>query len=154
MRLLDLLRDQDGLVRHDQALGLGMSYSAIDRRVSSGEWDVVHPRVYRAADHPPSPRGKLRAAALWAGENATLIGHAAASWWGLTDREPDDLTVAVGATGNHTTPPGIVAVRRNVAAVDRIVEDGVWVTRRSFAALEAAVALGLIEGSRLLDRAL
>jgi hypothetical protein len=64
MKLLQLLRRQDGLVRYDQARRLGMSPAAIDRRVDSGEWLVVHPRVYLAATHDLTPRAKLRAAAL------------------------------------------------------------------------------------------
>lgn len=141
-------------MRHDQALDLGMSHSAIGRRVASGEWLVVHPRVYRAAAHAVTPRGVLRAGALWAGEDATMIGHAAAFWWKLTDRQPDRAAFAVGPAGGHMTPSGLVAVRRRVDPIDRSCEDGVWVTRRSFAALEAAVTLGLVEGARLLDRAL
>jgi very-short-patch-repair endonuclease len=131
-----------------------MSPAAIGRRVSSGEWLEVHPRVYLAATHDLTPRTALRAGALWAGDGATLVGHAAAAWWGLTDRRPDTITVAVGPDGGHTPPPGIRAVRRSVDWSDREKVDGVWVVRRSFAALEAAASLGLVEGARLLDRAL
>jgi hypothetical protein len=152
--LLELLRAQDGLVRHDQARDLGMSPAAIGRRVSSDEWLEIHPRVYLSATHVLTPRVSLRAAALWAGDAATLIGHAAAAWWDLSDRRPSTIAIAVGPTGGHIAPPGIRAVRRAVGIFDREKVDGVWVVRRSFAALEAATELGLVEGARLLDRAL
>ncbi|HSK59156.1 MAG TPA: type IV toxin-antitoxin system AbiEi family antitoxin domain-containing protein [Actinomycetospora sp.] len=154
MTLLQLLRRQDGLVRHDQARRLGLSPAAIGRRVDSEEWLVVHPRVYLVATHDLTPRARVRAGALWAGEGATLIGHAGAAWWDLTDRRPETIAIAVGPTAGHTAPPGIRAVRRTVSPLDRVLVDGVWVARQSFAALEAATALGLVEGARLLDRAL
>jgi hypothetical protein len=141
-------------VRHDQACEIGIDRHAIHRLVRSGAWIVARPRVYRAAHHSSSSRGDLRSAALWAGDGATMIGLAAASWWDLTDRVPRRAAFAVGPGGNHTTPPGIVAVRGPIGVLDREQVDGVWVLRRSFAALEAAVELGLVDGARLLDRAL
>ena len=154
MELLELLRTQDGLIRHDQARDLGMSPAAIGRRLGSDEWIEVHPRVYRSASHERTPRSSLRAAALWGGDGATLIGQAGAAWWNLTDRHPDTVALAVGADGGHSTPEGILAVRRTVGDGARVKVDGVWVAHRADAALEAAASLGLLEGARLLDRAL
>lgn len=131
-----------------------MSPAAIGRRVRASEWLEVRPRVYLTATHVLTPRAALRAAALWAGDGATLIGHAAAVWWNLTDRTAETIALAVGPTGGHSPPPGIRTVRRAVRPLDRVRVDGVWVARRSAAALEAATSLGLVEGSRLLDRAL
>ncbi|WP_345425112.1 type IV toxin-antitoxin system AbiEi family antitoxin domain-containing protein [Actinomycetospora chlora] len=152
MKLLDIFRTQDGLVRHDQALEIGMSPATIGRRVGAGEWLEVHPRVYREASHVPSSRSTLRAAALWAGDGATLIGEAGASWWNITDRVPETVALAVGPHGGHSPPRGVRTVRRAVEA--RVKVDGVWVEQRSATALEAATSLGLVEGARLLDRAL
>ncbi|GLZ45433.1 hypothetical protein Acsp06_16180 [Actinomycetospora sp. NBRC 106375] len=154
MELLDLVRTQDGLIRHDQARDLGMSPAAIDRRVASGEWLAVRPRVYLAATHVLTPRATLRAAALWAGDAATLIGHAAAVWWNLTDRPVETIAIAVGPAGGHCPPPGVRTVRRAIGLSGRVRVDGVWVAHRAAAALEAATSLGLVEGARLLDRAL
>lgn len=130
-----------------------MSPAAIGRRVASGEWIEVRPRVYRVASHDLTPRGTLRSAALWAGDGATLIGQAGAAWWHLTDRPPDTVAVAVGPGGGHSPPSGVRTVRRSVGDA-RVNVDGVWVAHRADAALEAAAELGLIEGARLLDRAL
>lgn len=41
-----------------------------------------------------------------------------------------------------------------MALLGRVKVDGVWVEHRASAALEAATSLGLVEGARLLDRAL
>lgn len=133
---------------------MGMSPAAIHRRASSGEWTEVRPRVYLSATHELTPRVRLRAAALWAGDGATLIGQAGAAWWNLTDRHPGTIAVAVGPGGGHSAPPGIRAVRRSIGDLDRSKVDGVWVAHRADVALEAAAELGLVEGARLLDRAL
>ncbi|MEJ2861315.1 DUF559 domain-containing protein [Actinomycetospora flava] len=154
MELLELLRTQNGLVSHGQARGLGMSPAAIGRRLGAEEWIEVHPRVYRSASHELTPRASLRAAALWAGDGATLIGAAGAAWWNLTDHHPDTVALAVGAGGGHSPPAGIRTVRRTVGDLARVKVDGVWVAHRADTAPEAAVSLGLLEGARLLDRAL
>lgn len=131
-----------------------MSPAAIGRRIGSGEWIEVRPRVYRSASHELTPRSSLRAGALWAGDGATLIGQAGAAWWNLTDRHPDTIALAVGVDGGHSPPDGIRTVRRTVGDGARVKVDGVWVAHRADAALEAAAELGLIDGARLLDRAL
>ncbi|TDQ62661.1 hypothetical protein EV188_102316 [Actinomycetospora succinea] len=131
-----------------------MSRAAIWRRVGSEEWIEVHPRVYRSATHDLTPRAALRAAALWAGDGATLVGQAGAAWWNLTDRHPETIALAVGAEGGHTPPEGVRTIRRSVGDLARVKVDGVWVAHRADAALEAAASLGLLEGARLLDRAL
>ncbi|GAA4871610.1 type IV toxin-antitoxin system AbiEi family antitoxin domain-containing protein [Actinomycetospora straminea] len=154
MTLLDLIRTQDGLVRHDQARERGLSPAAIGRRVAAGEWLEIHPRVYLAATHDLTARARLRAAALWAGDDATLVGHAAAAWWGLTDRAVGTIEIAVGPGGGHRVPAGVHAVRRAADRPGRVLVDGVWVEHRASAALGAATTLGLVEGARLLDRAL
>lgn len=144
--------EQDGVIRRDQAVACGMSIATVDRRLAAREWIPVHPRVYRESDRELSERGRVRAGALWAGDGATVVGMAAASWWHMTSEAVDDVRLAVGPEGGHTTPAGLVATRR--AVTDRVLVDGLWVPRRGEAALDAAVELGLVDGARLIDRAL
>lgn len=149
-----LLRDQDGLVTRDQLRRLGWSRSAIGRRVDRGDWARVHPRVYRALDHPWTSRARVRAVGLWLPDDGTLTGRSAAFWWGLTDDAPPTVTAAVPPPGRHPSRPGVTVARRVLAPGDRALVDGVRVTARSLTVLEASIDLGLIDGARLMDRAL
>jgi hypothetical protein len=151
-RIRDLLREQDGVLRRDQAVACGMSTSAIDRRLADGDWEVVHTRVYRPADRTLDDRGRVRAGALWAGDDATVVGTGAAIWWHMTTGPLTTLRLASGPNGGHTAPQGIVLTRRSVP--DRVRIDDVWVSKRTDTALDAGVELGLVDGARLVDRAL
>src|ERR1700759_1874900 len=149
-----LLRHQDGLMTRAQLFDLGFSTSAIDRRLASGDWDRVHPRVYRAVAHLWPPRARPRAVGLWLPDGGTLTGRAAAFWWRLTDALPPVVTVAIPPPGRRPAPPGLALARRVLPTGQRVRVDGLWVTGRALTVLEAAVEMGLVEGARLMDRAL
>jgi REase_MTES_1575/Transcriptional regulator, AbiEi antitoxin len=70
----ELALRQHGVIARSQALVQGMSSSAIDRRVHSGEWLRLLPGTYALRGSPPSFRRRATAAYLWAGEGA-LISH-------------------------------------------------------------------------------
>jgi hypothetical protein len=77
-----LLRAQDGLISLDQARSLGMTPSALGRRIhnpASG-WSRVLPRVYLQGVRDLDDRQRCRAAVLFAGDGATLTGVAALRW--------------------------------------------------------------------------
>lgn len=154
MDLRELLRTQDGLVHLDQARAAGLSSSAIGRLVEAGDWTRVHPRTYHATDHPFGPRARVRAAALWAGDHATLVGGAAAWWWRIAADPPTVVQLATGSTAGDRAPAGVGITRPTTGPTERVRVDGLWVVHRSPAVLGAAVDLGLLEGARLVDRAL
>ena len=76
-----LLQQQDGLVSYAQAVALGVTASALARRVRpGGGWQRVLPRVYLQGDCAPTDRQRSRAAVLFAGSSAALTGRAALRW--------------------------------------------------------------------------
>src|SRR5919198_5554708 len=76
---------QHGVVARTQLRGLGLSASAIDRRVQAGRLHVVHRGVY-AVGHPVlGPDGRRMAAVLACGPGAALSHASAAALWGLRE---------------------------------------------------------------------
>lgn len=145
---------QDGLITRSQSLEAGMSTAAVDRRVRTGAWIRVHPSVFRSAQVALTAAGRARAAVLWAGDQATLSGAAAAWWWSLTDVEPMITEVTLPRRVIRRAPTGVRVIRRDLAAVDRSVVRGVAVTSLPLSALHGAVALGSPAGPMMLDHAL
>ncbi|WP_224389343.1 hypothetical protein [Pseudonocardia sp. ICBG1293] len=151
--LTRLVAGQDGLVTRAQALAHGLSTDQVDRRLAARRWTPVHPRVYRDAAHPPTERSRVRAAALWAGEDAVLSGAAAAWWWGLLPGAPEVVTVTVPRRRAPRSRAGILVRRRELDPCDVVVRDGVAVGRPAAAVLEAA-ADPSVPGEALLDHVL
>lgn len=91
--LESLARAQKGAITRRQALGLGMSSSAIGRRLTSGEWLRVCEGVYRVAVVPASWEQSLWAAVLCLGEDAVVSHRAAAALLKLPGYEPGIIEV-------------------------------------------------------------
>src|SRR3954451_2951565 len=70
-----LFERQEGVAERGQVLAAGLGEKAIDHRVRTGRYQVVHERVYALG--PLSMRGRLRGALLAGGEDAALC-HASA----------------------------------------------------------------------------
>jgi hypothetical protein len=81
-RLAPILLRQDGLVTAAQAYDAGISARTVQRRVGSGTWERVMPRVFLVAGHPATDAVRVRAAGLWIGERGVISGSAA--WWHRT----------------------------------------------------------------------
>src|SRR4051812_49953357 len=92
-RLAGLARRQHGVVARRRLLALGVSSSAIGRRVDTGRLHVVHAGVY-AVGHPLLSRdGRWLAAVLACGPRAA-IGYATAAFeWSRRRREPPVIEV-------------------------------------------------------------
>jgi len=145
-----ILRRQGGVISRRQATAAGLTPGAVDDRLRRRHWVPLHPRVYLATGRPADVEVRIRAALLWAGDGAVLVGAAAVWWHRLLDRPPATITVAV-----PRRPPrarrGIVLRRRSLAADDLTELRGVRLAARPLAVLEAAVELGAA-GVPLLDR--
>ena len=86
---------QDGLVTRDQALGHGVSPSALKRGVAAGQLAILLPRVYATAAAPRTWRQLARAASLWAGRPCA-VSHRSAAWMlGLLDQAPVAVDLSV-----------------------------------------------------------
>src|SRR3954465_11857300 len=86
---------QDGVVTRARSRACGLTRAAIDHRLARGLWTLLWPCVYLSAAHWLGPRVRVRAASLWLGPGATLIGAGAAWWWRLLDEPPEVLRFAV-----------------------------------------------------------
>lgn len=89
---------QFGLINLVQALAAGLSRSAIKRRLASGRWERVLPRVFRIAGSPGSWHQDAMAACLWCGSHVGVSHVAAARLWRIDGFEsaPIEVSCAVG----------------------------------------------------------
>jgi Transcriptional regulator, AbiEi antitoxin len=74
---------QHGLITHEQMVAMGVSSSAIGRRVQSGLLFAEHRGVYRVGHRAPSLEARYMGAVLACGEDALLCRRAAAHLVGL-----------------------------------------------------------------------
>ncbi|GAA4690369.1 type IV toxin-antitoxin system AbiEi family antitoxin domain-containing protein [Pseudonocardia yuanmonensis] len=151
--LAALLRRQAGVVGRAQARAVGLSPDAIDRKLAGRHWVPLHPRVYLDRTHRVTDEARVRAAVLWAGDDAVLSGLAAAWWHGVAPALAGEIAVTVPRRRSPRNRPGVTVRRRDLADDDRTSRHDVPVTALPLAVLEAAVELGAA-GGPFLDRAL
>jgi very-short-patch-repair endonuclease len=152
MSLDDLLCRQGGVITLGQAVDLGLSRATVQRRAREGSWRRLHPGVYLVGGHRLTDEARVRAAWLWAGEDAAVCGIAAAYWHGFLSRAPARIGLTVPSRSHPRHRPGTTVVRRDLHQVDLTRTRGVRVTAAPLTVLETATALP--EGSTFLDRAL
>jgi very-short-patch-repair endonuclease len=150
--LLALLARQDGLITTVQAAECGLSERALQRRALDEGWRRVASRVFLAAGHRFTVRGRIRAAGLWAGDRGVISGPAAAWWHGMLAMIPAWIEVTVPRRLGLRGYPGVRIRRRDLPAPDAVLSDGIWCTAAPLTALETAIALP--DGSAFLDRVL
>jgi very-short-patch-repair endonuclease len=122
----DLLLRQAGVLSLPQAVAAGMSARTVQRRVATGAWRALHPRVYLAGGHRLTDEARIRAAALWCGDDATVSGVAAAFWHGMMPRAAGAVDVTVPRTVRLAPDRGVLPHRRDLDPADRVkvVGDG------------------------------
>jgi very-short-patch-repair endonuclease len=148
----DLVARQAGVLALHQAVGLGMSAATVQRRVRQGSWTRLHPAIYLVGGHRVTDEARIRAAWLWAGEQAVISGAAAACWHGLIRGAPDEIEVTVPRRLGPGNRPDVRVRRRDLLQADLVGIRGIRLTGLPLSVLETAVALP--EGSAFLDRAL
>ncbi|MCE0486028.1 type IV toxin-antitoxin system AbiEi family antitoxin domain-containing protein [Ornithinimicrobium sediminis] len=90
-----LARRQHGVISRAQALECGLTDSAILHRVTTGRWQRLHRGVYLTHSGDISWHARACAAVLRSGRDAVLALGAAAYLWGLQERPPSVIPVAV-----------------------------------------------------------
>lgn len=133
-----VLREQDGLIRRDQAIATGMTRARIDDLVRRERWIAVLPRTYLVGHSTDDPRVRIRACWLWAGDRSTIGGAAAAWWLRISPEPPATITVMIPPNTRRTTQPGIRVVRGTVANPDALFEDWIRVTSVARTCLDLA----------------
>lgn len=149
------IRDQDGVISHQQALDAGLSAGQIQRMLNCRRWLPGLLGVYRSAQHELTYAAWLRAVMLWAGNQSHLSGAAAAYWWDLHQRQQRPVEICIEESRRLRVPDtfvGQIKVRRSfVDPADSSGLRGISVVGLERAALMGAVALGA-GGSTMLDR--
>lgn len=148
----EIMARQDGVITRDQACAHGVSTSAIDRRVRSGEWRILGNGVYLRADRPHTAAVRLRASVYGAGPGATAWGPSAAWWHGLCERPPARAFVTIPHHRTLGRGREVTLRRRDLDERDVVTVRSLAVTSLPLTVLEAAVELP--DGSVLMDRAL
>jgi hypothetical protein len=98
----------DGVIRRRDLLAAGVSQHMLATRCRpGGPWQLVLPGVLLLANSPPTRQQRLRAAALYAGEEAIITGTEALHEHGLAMSENGDVHV-------------LVPVRRRISTYDYV----------------------------------
>ena len=103
---------QRGVFSRSQALEAGFGRGAIQHRLDSGEWDRLHPGVYRMRGAPPSWEQRLMGATLWAGPESAVSHRSAAALWKLDGIEANGVVeLTTARSRNPDVPKGIILHR-------------------------------------------
>lgn len=96
---------QYGVVSRVQLVEIGMSKSAIDRRLRAGRLHQLHPGVYTVGHRVICREGRWLAAVLRGGEGAVLSHRSAAELWGICrPRDGAQIDISSGRSArSHTT---------------------------------------------------
>lgn len=121
-----LSRKQLGLITRHQARAAGLSSSALERRLASGELQAVRRRVYRLRSGPAdTPHQRLLAICLSLGPG-TVASHRSAAWlWGLDGfRGAPRLLELTTVHGKRVRLPGTVLHQRRAAMTEGFTHVG------------------------------
>lgn len=116
-RALALAQVQDGLITRGQALAAGMTADAVRHAIRpGGPWQRILPGVYATFSGPLTRLHRLRAAVLFAGEDAVVTGSWACDLVGLRYGPPvtDDVDVLAGWARGQRSHGFVRVVRTRV----------------------------------------
>src|SRR3954468_20675311 len=99
---------QHGNITRRQLLGLGLSSSAIARRIRNGVLHLEYRGVYRVGHRAPNTLAHYAAAVLASGDGAVLCGLAAAYVYGFLRGQPPIPEVVTEA---HRRVRGVIVHR-------------------------------------------
>lgn len=165
MEVMRQAAEQHGVVARQDALDLGLTASALQRRRSSGVLVPRHPRVLRAAGAPVTWRSEVFAAVRWAGGAAVASHRTAGALWQLDGIDPGPIEVTVP---RRQAPQrqgvrvhrAVTLERRHRSEIDGIPVASVNLTLVQLAsvlrqaALATALDSALVQGLTRSDRAL
>ncbi len=141
-----VLRAQDGLISLGQARAVGLTSSALSRRVGNpvSGWQRVLPRVYLHGTADLVDRQRSRAAVLYAGDSAGLTGAAALRWHRI-QHLPSELSRGrvdvLVPPGRQRRSHGWAQLHRSERSHGAFVLDGVLTVPVTRALVDAAPGL-------------
>ena len=128
---------QLGLLTYDQARKAAFSKSSIHRRVASGAWERVFPRVFKLWNVSDPWKQRMVAVGLWAGRTGTVSHRSAAAWWELDLCERGPLEISVPRS--RRAPSDDVTVHQlSIPRVDRGLSGAIWITTPTRTLLDLA----------------
>src|SRR3978361_1071368 len=83
--LIQLVREQAGVVSRRQSIGFGLTPTVLGRLVASGLWGRLETGIYLVPDVEPSWLGRVWGGVLIGGPDARVGGRTAAALLGLVD---------------------------------------------------------------------
>lgn len=131
-----LANGQHGIVGRDQLLALGLTSSAIGRRVDIGRLHAIHRGVYAVGHTAITIRGRWMAAVLASGDGAVLSHRSATALWGIWGSGAGEIHVTVPRKSRSQR-----SLRRHFGVLpddEQEVVDGIPVTSASRAILDLA----------------
>jgi hypothetical protein len=105
-RIARLASAQHGVVSREQLLALGLSGSAIDRRLQSGQLHRLYQGVYLVGHAVPPPYAREMGAVLACGAGAVVSHLSSAHLWALLPypARPRPIDVTVSSGGSRRQP--------------------------------------------------
>ena len=143
-----LAERQHGVFSRAQVRDAGIHPRAIDRRISTGDWESVDHAVYRVAGTPPSWRQRLMAACL-AGP-AVASHRSAAALLGFVDCEESIIEITALRHRRRHNSDVVWHESQRLDAADVTELDGIPVTRP----LRTVLDLGLVSSVDRLEELL
>jgi len=136
---LELAATQHWMITRKQGLLLGLSATAIDRRLSAGFLVSVHPSVYRIGASPESWRQRLLGACLWA--SGVASHRSSLLLLGLEGYSGEIIEITTTATRRTST--GAVRIHRSnsLAPFDLITVDSIRTTNPTRTLLDVGSVL-------------
>jgi hypothetical protein len=100
---------QLGVIGREQALEAGLSRGSIGRRLKQGKWMMSFPGVYLVAGAPRSWQQTIKAALVWADDDAVASHSTAAVLLGLGEIRPGLVEISIPRS--RRAPKGVLAHR-------------------------------------------
>lgn len=120
-RLRDLAYRQQGIVGRGQAIGTGLSSSALGRRLRSGDWQRLGRGVYATFTGKSDRDARLWTILLRVGEGAVFSHETAAELHGFAERRAKAIHVTVPASrrpAQRRPIPGVVVHRSTIVVAE------------------------------------
>jgi predicted transcriptional regulator of viral defense system len=143
---------QHGVVSRRQLRALGLTETAIDRRVARGRLHPVHRGVYAVGHRVLGVHGRWMAAVLACGPGAALSHGSAAALWELRP-SATSIDVTVRTTARRKRAALAIHRSRNLPAEEVTVHHGIPVTTPARTLLDLAATLDRRPLERALDHA-
>jgi hypothetical protein len=144
-----LSESQHGVFSRTQARAAGMHPRAVDRRITTNEWEAVDHAVYRVAGTPASWRQRIMAACL---AGPAMASHrSAAALWRFVDCAEDIVEVTALRHRRRHSGDVVWHESRHLDSADVTELEGIPVTRPLRTLLDLGVVLDVDRLEELLD---